>query len=154
MEDRKARFLLSLLSFLFSLFFFACTNAKGVESVEMQTIARGSYAAAESRQAVLATNDAEYRKQWQVLIGEGSTPAVDFEKNVVVFLLGGMRNTGGWSVVPVSVLIEGDVAIIDAKVQGPPPGAITTQAITYPYAVVTINQREVTQVRWAEVRSE
>jgi hypothetical protein len=80
------------------------------------------------------------------------SPAVDFEKNVVVFLMGGMHNTGGWSVVPVSARVEGDTAIIDAKVQGPPPGAITTQAITYPYAVITINQRSVKQVRWAEVR--
>ena len=34
------------------------------------------------------------------------------------------------------------------KVQGPPPGGITTQAITYPYAVITINRRDVAKVRW------
>lgn len=116
--------------------------------MEMQTIASGAYAVAEARQEVLATSDAEYRQQWQALIGEGQIPAVDFEKHVVVFLLGGMRNTGGWSVVPVSARVDGDTAVIDAKVQGPPPGGITTQAITYPYAVITLNQRGVRQVRW------
>lgn len=126
----------------------ACTNAKVAAPVEMQTIARGSYANAEERAAVLVTSDPVYRERWHSLIGEGHAPAVDFGENVVVFLMGGMRNTGGWSVVPVSVRIEGDTAVIDAKVQGPPPGAITTQAITYPYAVVTINRRDIKQVRW------
>lgn len=126
----------------------ACTSAKVATPVEMQTIARGGYAAAEARQAVLATSDADYRRQWQALIGEGAAPAVDFDAHVVVFLMGGMRNTGGWTVEPVSARVEGDTAIIDAKVQGPPAGGITTQAITYPYAVITLNQRGVTKVRW------
>ena len=126
----------------------ACTNAKVAGPVEMQTIARGGYAVDEARKAVLATSDREYREQWQALIGEGEIPAVDFDKHVVVFLLGGMRNTGGWSVVPVSARIEGDTAVIDAKVEGPPPGGITTQAITYPYAVITLDQRDVRKVRW------
>ncbi|HEX6100798.1 MAG TPA: protease complex subunit PrcB family protein [Thermoanaerobaculia bacterium] len=116
--------------------------------VEIATIARGGYATAETRQAVLATSDADYRKQWQALIGEGQIPTVDFDSHVVVFLFAGMRNTGGWSVVPVSARVEGDTAIVDAKVEGPPPGGITTQAITYPYAVITINRRDVARVRW------
>lgn len=116
--------------------------------MEMSTIARGSYAVAEERKAVLVRSEAEYREQWQALIGEGTPPAVDFDTHVAVFLMGGMRNTGGWSVDPVAARVEGDVAVIDAKVQGPPPGGITTQAITYPYAVVTVNQRVVEKVRW------
>lgn len=116
--------------------------------MELQTIASGSYAAAEERGAVLVKSDAEYRKQWDALIGEGAIVPVDFEKVVVVFLMGGTRNTGGWSVQPVSARVEGDTAIIDAKVQGPPPGSITTQALTQPYAVITLNQRSVEKVRW------
>jgi hypothetical protein len=133
---------------LAALLFTACTNAKGVAPVEMQTIARGAYGAESERKAVLATSEADYRAQWQALIGEGQIPAVDFEQHVVVFLLGGMRNTGGWSVEPVGVRVEGSTAVVDAKVQGPPPGGMTTQAITYPYAVITINQRGVAEVRW------
>jgi hypothetical protein len=117
--------------------------------VEMQTIAKGAYGAESERRAVLVTADADYRQQWQALIGEGDIPAVDFEKNVVVFLLGGMRNTGGWSVVPNGVTVDAEgTAAIDAKVQGPPPGGITTQAVTVPYAVITIDNRDVAKVRW------
>lgn len=126
----------------------ACTSAKVAAPVEMRILAAGSYATVETRQAVLAKSDADYRAQWQKLIGEAQPPDVDFEQNVVVFLMAGMRNTGGWQVLPAGVTIEGDTAVIDAKVQGPPPGGIATQAITYPYAVVSINQRAVEKVRW------
>ncbi len=127
-----------------------CTAAKVVGPVEMQTIAQGAYGADQpERKAVLATSDADYRKQWESLIGEGDAPKVDFEKSVVVFLLAGMRTTGGWSVKPESARVEEDgTAVIEAKVQGPPPGGITTQAITYPYAVVAIHSRDVRKVQW------
>lgn len=126
----------------------ACTNAKGVAPVEMQTIASGSYAAAEERRAVLVKSDAEYRQQWSALIGEGTVVPVNFEQAVVIFLMAGTRNTGGWRVEPVSARVEGGTAVIDARVQGPPPGSITTQALTQPYAVITLNQRSVEKVRW------
>jgi hypothetical protein len=133
-----------------------CSTAKVLSSdkemapVEMQTIAQGAYGADQpERKAVLATSEAEYRKLWESLIGEGDAPSVDFEKSVAVFLLAGMRNTGGWSVKPESARVEADgTAVITAKVQGPPPGGITTQAITYPYAVVAIRSRDVTKVTW------
>lgn len=126
-----------------------CTAAAGkAEDVTMTTLARGSYATSQGRNAVLATTDAEYRQLWSSLIGGGEIPAADFETGVVVFLLAGQRNSGGWSIDPKSVALEGDVAIITAAVQGPPPGSITTQALTYPYAVVAINSRNVKTVRW------
>ncbi|HEV7238651.1 MAG TPA: protease complex subunit PrcB family protein [Thermoanaerobaculia bacterium] len=134
-----------------------CTTAKvaenaGAENVEISTIARGGYAAQESeRKAVLSTNDDDYRRQWKELIGESEIPNVDFGRGVVVFLLGGMRNTGGWSVQPTSARVEADgTAVIDAKVKGPPPGGITTQAITYPYAVIVVKSRDVKKVNWPE----
>jgi PrcB C-terminal len=129
-----------------------CAAAAGkADDVTMTTLARGSYATSQGdRTAVLATTDAEYRRLWSSLIGGGEIPAADFDAGVVVFLLGGQRNTGGWSVEPKSVAMEGDTAVVTAEVKGPPPGSITTQALTYPYAVVSINSRDVKNVRWPQ----
>lgn len=120
-------------------------------TMQLTPLADGSYARDDSgRKAVLATTEADYARLWATLIGdeEEKAPAVDFRGNVVVFLLAGTRNTGGWTVVPKSVTMEGRTAVIRADVQGPPPGGIATMSITSPWAVVQINSRDVDQVRW------
>src|SRR5688500_6951982 len=90
-----------------------CMTAKvaenaGADTVEINTIARGGYAAESERNAVLATNDADYRRRWEELIRGGETPNVDFNRGVAVFLLAGMRNTGGWSIQPTSARVAAD----------------------------------------------
>ena len=129
-----------------------CTAAAGkADDVTMTTLARGSYAShQDERTAVLATSAEEYRRLWQQLVGGGEMPAADFEKGVVVFLMAGMRNTGGWSVEPRSVTMDGDTAVITAAVNAPPADSIVTQALTYPYAVVSLDSRDVKRVRWAQ----
>jgi hypothetical protein len=127
-----------------------CAAARGeAGDVEMSTIASGSYALDDSgRKAVLAASDDDYRRLWSELIGEGDPRQVDFENSVVVFLLAGSRPTGGWSVVANGVTIESDTAVIDAKVEGPPRGAIVTQALTSPYAVILVRGGKPRKVRW------
>lgn len=133
-------------------FALGCTAAAGkADDVTMTTLASGSYAASqEERTALLATNAEQYRQLWSTLIGRGEMPAADFDAGVVVFLLAGMRNTGGWSVEPKSVTMDGDTAVVTAAVNAPPPGSMTTQALTYPYAVVAIGSRDVESVRWPQ----
>lgn len=120
--------------------------------MEMMTIARGSYAATDSRTAVVARSREEYQRLWQQLIGggEGEAAEADFNTGVVVFLLAGSRSTGGWSVEPQSVTVEDDgTAVIVARIKGPPPGSMVTQALTSPYAVVLVRDPKVRKVRWA-----
>lgn len=130
-----------------------CTASRsGSESVEMSTIARGSYAAVDTRSAVVATSSEEVRRLWQELIGGGEEQAaeVDFSTGAVVFLLAGSRPTGGWSIEPEAVSVESDgTAVIVAKIKGPPAGAMVTQALTSPYAVVFVRDPNVKKVRWA-----
>lgn len=130
----------------------ACSAASGgvEDEVTMTTLGQGAYAASRGeRTAVLATSADEYQSLWSQSIGGAQAPpAVDFSRNVVVFLLAGPRNTGGWSIAPRSVAVEGDTAIIDAPVNGPPPDAMVTQAFTYPWAAVAVQSRDVKSVRW------
>lgn len=128
----------------------ACTVRPAVE-VQMTTLATGGYARDDSgRQAVLARSDAEFRRLWSEKIGGDPVPDVDFGKGVAVFLLAGQRSTGGYSVVPESVEVDGSSAVVRARVERPGRGAITTQALTSPYAVVFIDSRQVETVQWPE----
>jgi PrcB C-terminal len=139
----KAAVLLAALAFANT-----CTTTGG--PVEPRTIRTGAYAAAkpEQKQAVAALTEADYRRLWPSLIGGEEPPAVDFASESVVFLLGGAKPTGGWSVVPRGATLEGTTVVIDAVVQGPPPDSMTTQAFTSPFAVIAVKSKDFTDVRW------
>jgi hypothetical protein len=132
-----------------------CAARTGVPTtVELSTIATSSYAADDTgRKAVLVTSESEYTRRWTELIGSAPPPKADFSSGVVVFLLAGARRTGGYAVVPLSVDVASDGrATVHARVDEPGSGAIVTQALTSPYAVVFLSSRIVTSVEWPEER--
>ena len=136
-------------AFLLALVFMACAVRPAV--MEMTTIAEGSYGREESgREAVLVASAEEFARVWSEKIGREPMPSPDFSNGVAVFLFAGTRNTGGWSVVPESVEIDGTTAIVHATIQGPGGGSIVTQALTSPYAVVFLTNRDVKSVQWPQ----
>ncbi|HEX2061789.1 MAG TPA: protease complex subunit PrcB family protein, partial [Thermoanaerobaculia bacterium] len=116
----------------------------------IREIGSGAFAAAESAQAVAAFDETGYRAQWRSLVSpDQQPPAVDFATESAVFILGGQRPTGGYSVVVNGAALEGETLVVDAIVEGPPAGAITTQVITSPYAVIAVKSRAFRNVRWS-----
>jgi hypothetical protein len=49
-----------------------------------------------------------------------------------------MKPTGGYSLAVESARLEGDRVTVRLALQEPPPDAILTQALTYPYAMAVI----------------
>lgn len=113
-----------------------------------RTVANAAYAERTEPGTVVAMDETAYRNAWDSMIGMGEAPAVDFTTETAVFLFGGQRSTGGYSVEVRGVTLEGDTLAIDGRVQGPPPGSITTQALTSPYAVLAVESRAIRNVRW------
>ena len=126
-----------------------CATATG-GSVELRTISSGAYAAhqPEQRQAVAARDAATYARAWSNMVGSGEPPKVDFATESVVFLFGGSKPTGGWSVEARGATLDGSTLVVDAEVKGPPPDAMVTQAFTSPYAVVVVKTKDFEDVRW------
>jgi hypothetical protein len=117
-------------------------------AVEMRVVAQTGYATTERADAVIATDDPTYRRTWSQLLGGGEPPAIDFATDTAVFLFGGGRPTGGYSVAVRGVSLEGNTLVVDGGVQSPPNGSMTTQAITYPTAVIAVKSRNIQNVRW------
>jgi hypothetical protein len=117
--------------------------------MEMRTVADGSYSRAESRGAVAAFDETTYRSRWQSLIStDEQAPPVDFASESVVFVTAGQFPTGGYALKFHGAAMEGETLVIDAAVEGPPAGAIATQAITSPYVVIAVKSRAFKDVRW------
>lgn len=128
-----------------------CTAAKAVEGpVETRQLGSGTYASSEREGVLTAFDEETYRQLWEANVRGGERPAVDFKSESVVFVFAGMRNTGGWRVVVSGASLEGDTLVLEGAVQGPPKGAIVTQAITYPYSVVAVKSRAFKDVTWLQ----
>lgn len=66
-------------------------------------------------------------------------PAVDFRTHSVIVVFGGERPTGGWRVRITQVDQTAHACKVAYQVIAPPRGAILTQAITHPYAVIRVH---------------
>lgn len=125
--------------------------------VSFRVLETGSYASAanatpgtQTEASVhLASSDAEYRELWRRHIsGEMAPPAVDFARETVVFLLVGQRSSGGWSVEPEAVSVDGELVEVTAPVARPEPGGMVTMAFSAPFAVVAIERPSLTAAVW------
>ena len=116
----------------------------------MRNLASGGYAAAKPDvpKAEVVRSAEEYARVWDETVGRGEPPQADFARESVVILLAGPRNTGGWSVEPRGVSLEGRTLIVDAAIKSPPPDAMVTQAFTSPFAVIAVGTKDFDGVRW------
>lgn len=90
-------------------------------------------------------------EQWRKFAAEveaspADPPPVDFDKQTVVAIFAGTKPTGGYSVKVTKVTDQSrpgkpSTAVVDYEVISPPPDAMVTQALTYPYVVVRIEKR-------------
>lgn len=132
----------------------ACTLAGSADGpVEVRNVANDGFALSDTPGATLVRDDATYRKTWSALItADQPAPAVDFAQEQVVFLLAGSRPTGGYAITVKGAAIESGVLVVDASIDGPPSGAMVTQVITSPYAVIAVKNRSASAVRWPALR--
>ncbi|HYR29076.1 MAG TPA: protease complex subunit PrcB family protein [Thermoanaerobaculia bacterium] len=140
----RVAILLSLLTL------FGCATDTIGGNLEMRTLTTGQYAAAQpdGPTAVAVRSEEEYARIWQEQVGSGQPPAVDFAKESVVILLAGMKRSGGYTIEPVGVKLEGRTLVVDATVTSPPSGGIVTMALTSPFAVIAVNAKNFDEVRW------
>lgn len=110
-------------------------------TIAFRLVASDSYATNTAIGAQTAFDVDTYRAMWDELVGIGTPPAVDFPSESAVFLFGGERPTGGYKYDVRAVRLEGETLFVDARVTGPPRGAIVTTALTSPYAVIAVRAR-------------
>lgn len=111
----------------------------------MRVITDGGYAAAqpESPKAVLVQSAEEYRQ----LTG-AELQGADLATESVIVLLAGSKPTGGYSVEPKGVTLDGNVLVVDATITSPSGGSMVTQAFTSPFAAIAVSTKRIDSVRW------
>lgn len=119
---------------------------------------KGTDGAAASREAEGGRRRAPWievatdRKQLDAIWREqvpGKPGDVDFANETVIFLLLGVQQTGGYAIEPISVEppVKGIVRV-NARLVQPMSDAMTTQALTAPYAAIAVRARGISWVEW------
>ena len=133
----------------------AAMTTSEANSVPFRVLGKGSYAAlpGRSRDRVLPESTLppvrrRPRSCGRKLIGGMAMPPVDFSKESVVFLIMGMRSTGGYAVVPQAVATPGKGVTVTAEMQSPSRGDIVTQAFSAPYAVIAVSRPGIHSAVW------
>ncbi len=130
-------------------------------AIPFRLLDQGSYAAAagdDPRRSPpivhVARSADEASNLWSSMIGPQPMPKVDFSRESVIFLLLGVRSTGGSEVTPQSVVAEGETVDVTTEARSPSAGDVVSQAFSAPYAVITVEKAGVRSVRWLQAGGE
>lgn len=81
----------------------------------------------------------ELTSLWEKYHGDANLmPAIDFNSNMVLFASRGEKNSGGFGIEIESVTEKETEIVVKCVNVDPPPGAMVTMALTYPYAMATV----------------
>ena len=72
-------------------------------------------------------------------VSETFENAIDFSQDMIIVCIDKVRNTGGFSIEVIDIVIEGDTFLVKVKSTGPKPMDMVTSAIMQPYHIVKIS---------------
>ncbi|WP_294819984.1 protease complex subunit PrcB family protein [uncultured Flavobacterium sp.] len=108
-------------------------------AITFEILKQEAYGGREKESTMVITSQSQLTGLYAEL-GWGDVPSVDFEKNNIVALFMGQKNSGGYSIGVKSISIENNVATI--KVLETVPAGMATMAITNPYCIVMVPKTE------------
>ncbi len=117
-------------------------------TLQWEVVASGQQAVNIDRPAFrLVRDEPELRSLWNRLQGAVLTlpplPRVDFGRETILVVMMGQRPTGGYSVDVQGVTLEGGDLFVDVRLREPAPDAITTTALTSPWAMIRVLRGDV-----------
>jgi len=112
-------------------------------TVQWEDVASGQQAVNVVRPTFrLVRNEAAFRSLWNQLHGAQlevpPLPSVDFARETLLVVMMGQRPSGGYAVDVRGVSIEGTDLFVDVRFLEPESGAVTSSALTSPWAVVRV----------------
>jgi hypothetical protein len=114
-------------------------QAEEAKPVEFSLLATGQMSAREGGRAVeLITDDAAWRRAWEVVGAGRPLPDVSFDTRAVVVAYQGQQSTGGYSIEITGIKRTGTVLAVTVSERRPASGSLTTQVITSPFVAVSI----------------
>jgi hypothetical protein len=116
-------------------------GAEQQKSGGIRTIAKGAFSAIQEPMELVITNKTQWEEIWKKQskrIPPEPAPAIDFDKETVLFVSMGRKNTGGYGISIESVRKADSGVVAKVLKKSPAPGAMTIQSLTAPFHIVAI----------------
>ena len=125
---------------ILSLILIAGVNA--AEPVKIRTLSQGNFSGIQTQSELVVTNAAQWAEVWTKHSAQRTPkenpPAVDFEKETVLFVALGSKPTGGHRLDIAEVRQSGDKTEALVRIRAPRSGGFSIQALTAPYHAVAV----------------
>ena len=126
-------------------FFMGCKayDEKGYqEELGFTSISMGQTSSISKARQLVIRDEQEFADIWQDIDAARSLPEIDFEEEMVIAVFMGEKPTGGYSIEIDSIYEYPDRIVVNVVETEPDPDDMTTQALTYPYHIVTTANTE------------
>jgi len=129
----------------------SCNTIKTIPMEEIEVLSESYYSQFTEAQNLVVKSDAGLQSIYDRLGTKEATPQINWSKNQVVLLAMGQRNTGGYSIAIDKVVYGKSEIMVYYKTNGPKAGDRVTQALTAPYALLTIANKKDLPIVFKEV---
>jgi hypothetical protein len=119
----------------------ACAGRMPGEPVAFSTLEQGASSGIREPTRIVVRSSREWLLVWARhvrAVGAVVPPPVDFEREMVVGVFLGQRETGGYRIEITKVERTWEVVRVTYQVRDPEPGAVLTQALTQPFHLVRV----------------
>jgi len=110
-------------------------NTNANLGIAFEVLKQDAYGGRDKESSIVVSSQPQLESLYKEL-GWSNIPTVDFNKNNVVALFMGRKNTGGYSISVRKIAVDGDTTTVYVKTTQ--PEGMATMAITAPYSITII----------------
>lgn len=130
----------------------SCNTVKTIPMDDLEVLSNSEYSQFNETERLVIKSDAGLQSVYDRIATKEATPQIDWEKNQVVLLSMGQRNTGGFRIIVDKVVYGNSEILVYYKTSEPKAGERVTQALTAPYVLFTIDNKKDLPVVFKETK--
>ena len=120
----------------------SCNTVKTIPMNDLEVLSNSEYSQFNETERLVVKSDSGLQSIYDRIVTKEVTPQINWDKNQVVLLSMGQRNSGGFNISVDKVVYGNSEILVYYRTTGPKAGEMVTQAITAPYVLFTIDNKK------------
>lgn len=129
----------------------SCKSLKTTPMENLELLSESGYSEFNQTEQMVIKSDAALQTAYNHILTKQAVPHIDWNKQQVVLLAMGQKNTGGYNIAVEKVVESNNEIVVFYKTISPNAGDRVTQALTSPYVMYTIDNKKDLPVLFKEI---